>query len=579
MLKMTLFGPPRVELNGEQIDFGTRKAVALLGYLATSSRDHTRTELATFLWPDYEDRGAASSLGSTLHTIKKNGVTEQFIRRNRQTVGLIRSPTFWIDLHAFQDAILACRMYQPLEVDECPDYIDTLTDAVSLYQGDFMAGFTLKDSANFDDWQMINRVHFQREFINVLEVLVDCYSHQQNYAAATAYSLRLVECDPFEEQHHRSLMRLYALDGKRTTAIHQYEVCCKILSDELGIAPSEDTTRLYEAIKSMTFQANNSTDNSLNATFDRKDASPIDHTPTSDVIVQRYEDADMIFEKPRQLVGREKILDQLVNRIFAKERLLLTGLGGIGKTSLAATAAAEYLDDADGPVLWVSIGHAPAHVILKHIAALESANPGSSVEDQSTAVRKLLLEQKGLVVLDNALDDRTLFYIMRAIPPSIPTIVTSRHIIPIEGEIIHVSSLSVTNAVKLLSHHARIDYVEDLDAADLCACLGYHPYAIEIAGKHLQLSANLTPKRLLTKISAAPHDLAVPGDYAPFRRESVKVLLDSSVEALPTEARRVFTILGRLDVSSCLYLAAHAHPGGRSIGCQTSFRHSFNAMD
>lgn len=67
-LALYLLGAPRVVLDERPLEFDTRKAVALLAYLAVTQRPHSRDALAALLWPDYEDgrgRCAARSRHST----------------------------------------------------------------------------------------------------------------------------------------------------------------------------------------------------------------------------------------------------------------------------------------------------------------------------------------------------------------------------------------------------------------------------------------------------------------------------------------------------------------------------------
>ena len=44
-------------------------------------------------------------------------------------------------------------------------------------------------------------------------------------------------------------MRLYAWAGQQAAALRQYQECVRILDAELGAAPEEETTALYEAIR------------------------------------------------------------------------------------------------------------------------------------------------------------------------------------------------------------------------------------------------------------------------------------------------------------------------------------------
>jgi DNA-binding SARP family transcriptional activator len=66
---------------------------------------------------------------------------------------------------------------------------------------------------------------------------------------AVEYTTRLLALDPLREEAHRKLMWLHALDGQRGAALAQYEACRQILDEELGVAPSGQTTTLYEQIR------------------------------------------------------------------------------------------------------------------------------------------------------------------------------------------------------------------------------------------------------------------------------------------------------------------------------------------
>ena len=60
-LSLSLLGPPLVELDGQPIQLGRHKALALLAYLAVTRRSHSRDALATLLWPDLNQSAARAA--------------------------------------------------------------------------------------------------------------------------------------------------------------------------------------------------------------------------------------------------------------------------------------------------------------------------------------------------------------------------------------------------------------------------------------------------------------------------------------------------------------------------------------
>lgn len=142
-LAVYLLSTPRIERDGVVVTVDTRKAVALLAFLALTHQHHSRDKLVALLWPDYDQS-----------------------------------------------------------------------------RDDFMAGFSLRDSPNFDDWQFFQGESLRRELAGALERLVAGYTAQGDFDEAI-----------------------------RAAALHQYRECVQVLEQELGVAPLETTTQLYQVIK------------------------------------------------------------------------------------------------------------------------------------------------------------------------------------------------------------------------------------------------------------------------------------------------------------------------------------------
>ena len=68
-------------------------------------------------------------------------------------------------------------------------------------------------------------------------------------AAATGATRRWLELDPWDEAAHRLMMRVLALQGRRTAPLAQYEACRQALAQDVGAEPAPETVRQYEAIR------------------------------------------------------------------------------------------------------------------------------------------------------------------------------------------------------------------------------------------------------------------------------------------------------------------------------------------
>ena len=247
-LALYLLGPPRFERNDRPVELRSRKVVALMAYLTVTGRDHSRDALATLLWPEHDQSRARASLRRALSTIKKE-LGPDWLEVDRESAGLNRDAEVWLDVELFRKRLAACGTHGHRMEEVCQDCLPLLTDAVEFYREDFLAGFTLRDSPAFDEWQYFQSQDLRAELASALERLARALDSQNEQQPAIAYARRWLALDPLHEPAHRCLMALYLRSDQRAAALRQYAECERILQEELGVPPEEETTRLYQAIK------------------------------------------------------------------------------------------------------------------------------------------------------------------------------------------------------------------------------------------------------------------------------------------------------------------------------------------
>src|SRR5579863_7700209 len=107
-LELLLLGPPRIEREGQPITVDTRKAIALIAYLAVTHQEQSRDRLAALLWPEYDQTHARAALRRTLSTLNK-ALAGDWLDLDRETIGLNLHSDLWLDIDAFYQHIAATR--------------------------------------------------------------------------------------------------------------------------------------------------------------------------------------------------------------------------------------------------------------------------------------------------------------------------------------------------------------------------------------------------------------------------------------------------------------------------------------
>lgn len=341
-LRFTLLGTLAATAgDSTPIRFRTDKIRALLAYLVVESeRPHLRHLLAALFWPEMAEQAALKNLRQSLYRLQQAldeavpGIGDALFSITRQAVQCTPAGLVVVDVLAFERLLAESERHDHRQLHLCRPCLDRLTEAAALYQGELLAGFSLPDSAPFDEWLLIRRERLQQQAGNVLGKLTAAHTTRGEYGPAQGYAARLVALDPFREESHRQLMRLLALTGQLSRAIAQYENLRRLLRLELGVDPAPETTALYQQI----------------AAEQRGDAAPRADGPGAGWLAAARPAA--LHHFPMQFtpfVARDQELQQIEEMFLDPDCRLLTlvGPGGMGKTRLSQRAA-ERLAAAGG---------------------------------------------------------------------------------------------------------------------------------------------------------------------------------------------------------------------------------------
>lgn len=247
LLKIYLLGEPGIIVGDQDITQSmSTKGITLLAYLIMQGRDVRvpREKIASLFWNDSSRKSAKYNLRYTLWSIKKvlknYGIKEDVIVCPDKE-------------HCYlnPDISMSCdtKILQAMAKEIYEGNWKNATQCVEIYKGEFLQGINIKGNAQLDDWIIYEREKMQRIYFQSLSKLSDIFLHLEKYKQGIACLERLLRINPLDEEIHRSLMKMYYLDGDRVTAMQQYEKCSTVLRTELNISPMEETTRLYKNIK------------------------------------------------------------------------------------------------------------------------------------------------------------------------------------------------------------------------------------------------------------------------------------------------------------------------------------------
>jgi DNA-binding SARP family transcriptional activator len=294
--------------SGPAVVFPRRKAEAVLAYLALRpGQAHARDKLAALLWGDASDERARHSLRQALVTLR------QALPRETAASLVEEGDTVRVDPETVEVDVA---LLERLTAEGTPEALER---AAALYRGDLLEGISLQEPP-FEDWLRAERERL-REL--ALEALAKLLAHQTRTSAterAVQTAVRLLGLDPTQEAVHRTLMRLYDRLGRRGAALRQYEVCVRVLEQELGAEPEVETRQLYRELLQSRAQPS------------RLPASPRATAPP--------------VAPDTTLVGRTAELSRLRQQLEVARQgeaalAIVEGEAGIGKTRLAEALAAE----------------------------------------------------------------------------------------------------------------------------------------------------------------------------------------------------------------------------------------------
>jgi DNA-binding SARP family transcriptional activator len=525
MLDLKLLGAPQITLNGAPFNLrrNSIKARALLFYLAAVGALETRERLAGLFWSDCPDQKARAYLRGELHLL--GDLKDRYLLDADGRLGL-----------NLEHCHIDVRELQRVAASAAPS-LEELHAVSRLVNGVFLDGLDLQlegSSPLFVEWLIAQRDLVERQVHQILYRLAGvCAEEGRMLTAGIDACSHLLDLAPEREEVHRLKMRLLALDGQRGAALRQYDACASALMDELGVPPSAETNALYDRILAGAFDRPERVDASL---------SGVEATPRRAPF--------QAIAPPAYLAGRSQEAEQLVACLTRPGRgavVAIVGMGGVGKTALAAAMADRLRSHFADGVLWGRVAtDAPMDILQSWALAFDrDLSKITSYEARAAAMRDILSDRRALIVLDDVVAGKAIDLLLPG--AACPVLVTTRdraEVALYASEIVDLRELSAQSGIEMLAHFLGEAPVaaEQSAAEELCALLGGLPLAVEIAAQRILVSPRRDLARMVRSLRSASARLAHG-----ISNRSVRTSFDVSWEGLPPALQRTFALTGLFD--------------------------------
>jgi DNA-binding SARP family transcriptional activator len=190
-------------------------------------------------WPDAAQESARRSLkvaASCARAVLDVPDAPSVIVSAQRTLGLRLRDGDSVDVDLFEHAAGAGLAAQGAERRRL------LERAAALWTGEPLP------AERYTDWAIAWRENLVARYADVLRGLVAACHEDGDHAASVQAARSLVEVDPLDESAQRALITAYARSGRRAHALRQYLVCRRLLVDELGMEPGQETADLQRRV-------------------------------------------------------------------------------------------------------------------------------------------------------------------------------------------------------------------------------------------------------------------------------------------------------------------------------------------
>jgi DNA-binding SARP family transcriptional activator len=538
MLALRLLGPLDLSVDGSDRDIsGTRQRIVLAALALNANRVTPIEYLVDAVWNDSPPTTARAQIQICISALRRVLAGAPIQIRTRPPGYVLEIPDTELDTEQFTRLVASARAHA--DADRTGEAVATLRGALGLWRGRALAGMDSeplrREAAKLENARLtaiMERIRLDLTLGRHDEVIGELFA--------------LVTEHPLLERLHEFLMLALYRSGRQAEAL---EVCRRAritLVDELGIEPGQSMRRLEQAI------LNRDPELDLPSTIPGTGPPATTAPAAADSVVPRRLPGTIadFTGREAQLAEIKRVLsdDGGAGGRYGMRIVAISGMGGVGKSTLAVRAAHELGDVFPDGHLYADLDAAEGEdrvrgMIARFLRALGVS--GSAVpddeEERAELYRSLLATRRALIVLESVSSEEQVFPLLPA-GPGCAVIVTSRT--PLSGlpgaHLVDIDVFDERRSLDMLTQIVGRQRVaaERGAAQELVELCGGLPLAIRIAGARLASRPHWRIDTLVARLRDTPHRL----DELSYRGLGLRSSINLSYRTLSPVERRLFQL-------------------------------------
>lgn len=221
-IDIQMIGYPKTSLEGRNIQFRYQKSEAIF-YFIVCSKSVDRYRIMNLFWPEETEERARKNLRNALYSIRQAFDCNIINNSGQRLVSIADAIEIYTDCDS---------LWNP----EAP-----LADSVN---GEFLDGFVIKDSMEFEEW--VQQIRSQLRNTSISKLVFSLKEIVQKGENPEHICKELIRMDPYNEDAVRVLIQHFSVKGQFARCMEAYTHLARLLEDELSLKPEPETVRVFQ---------------------------------------------------------------------------------------------------------------------------------------------------------------------------------------------------------------------------------------------------------------------------------------------------------------------------------------------